>query len=122
MNAAEGALSFLTGAVATDTRFSANLTKDTKECIIRLINMESIIGTTNPASFTILKKENSLTNTISGCHAHYGCEKKESCLRYRIYQNQTGYQGWSGHQLCKLSEFTEKKYLHYIEIDHEYSD
>lgn len=48
-----------------------------------------------------------------------GCEKKESCLRYTIYQNQTPYQGWSAIQMCKLSEFTEKKYTHYIEADNE---
>lgn len=58
----------------------------------------------------------------SGCKALHGCEKKESCLRYIIYQNQTPYQGWSGHQLCALSEFTEKKYTHYIENDNESSN
>jgi hypothetical protein len=55
----------------------------------------------------------------SGCRALEGCDRKESCLRYSIYQNQTPYQGWSAIQLCRLSEFVEKHYLHYIGIKDE---
>jgi len=59
--------------------------------------------------------------TTSGCKALDGCEKKETCLRYQLHKQQTGYRGWSAHQLCRISEFTEKKYLHYIEVNNESS-
>ena len=51
----------------------------------------------------------------SGCKALEGCERKTTCLRHKIYKEHTPYKGWSAHQLCRLSEFTEKKYLHYLE-------
>ena len=53
--------------------------------------------------------------TLSGCQAMHGCEKKNECLRYQVYRDSNGYQGWSAYQQCKISEFTEKKHLFFFE-------
>lgn len=55
--------------------------------------------------------------SLSGCQALHGCELKESCLRYITYINNTPYQGFNAHQLCRLSHFTEKRYLHFIPFE-----
>lgn len=51
----------------------------------------------------------------SGCKALEGCEKKDTCLRYTIYQKQTPYKGWSAFMMCRVSEYVDKDFQHYIE-------
>lgn len=53
---------------------------------------------------------------ISGCSANEGCEKKEQCKRYRLYQQSTPYHGFNAHQYCKNTEFREKHYEYFVEI------
>jgi len=53
----------------------------------------------------------------SGCQALDGCEKKINCARYIYFLNSTPYKGFNAYQLCRLSQFTEKRYLHFIPIE-----
>lgn len=55
--------------------------------------------------------------TISGCKASEGCEKKEQCERYHRYLESTPYRGFSAHHLCRNTEFREKHYEHFVEIN-----
>lgn len=56
----------------------------------------------------------------SGCKAIDGCERKDTCLRHKIYkEHHTPYKGWAAHQMCALSEFAENKYLHYLKVENE---
>ena len=56
---------------------------------------------------------------MTGCKALEGCEKKQDCLRYQVYLDSNGYQGWSAHQQCRVSAFTEKVYPYFIGITSE---
>lgn len=60
-----------------------------------------------------------MTRTISGCKAIECCEKKEQRERYRLPKEVTGYQGFAAHQLCRNSDFREKHYEHFVEIENE---
>jgi hypothetical protein len=52
---------------------------------------------------------------LSGCRALEGCDLKNKCYRYTLFLKSTPYKGFNAHQTCRLSHFTEKKYLHFIE-------
>jgi hypothetical protein len=52
---------------------------------------------------------------MTGCKALEGCEKKDHCLRYQFYLDSTQYVGWSSHQQCRISQFTEKVYPFFLE-------
>lgn len=54
---------------------------------------------------------------LSGCKALEGCALKDNCVRYQCFLNSTPYKGFNAHQMCRLSHFTEKKYLHFISIE-----
>lgn len=56
---------------------------------------------------------------FSGCQALNGCEKKKDCLRYQVYLDSNGYRGWSAHQQCRVSEFTEKVYPFFLKREGE---
>ena len=60
-----------------------------------------------------------IQTTTSGCKAMENCERKYHCLRYRIYQEQNQYKGWSSWQMCKISEFVVNTYPHFIEVKNE---
>jgi len=53
--------------------------------------------------------------TLNGCKALHDCEIKNQCLRYHrfLYQPLIGFHAY---QSCKISAFTEKRYLHFIKI------
>jgi hypothetical protein len=59
--------------------------------------------------------------SVSGCQAIDGCEKKETCLRYQRYLLREPSE-WSAYQQCRLSPFTEHRYLHYIDFEVEQND
>lgn len=56
----------------------------------------------------------------SGCKAMECCTLKLICLRYKIYQEQNQYKGWSSWQMCKVSEFVSYDYPFFIEVNNEY--
>ena len=64
----------------------------------------------------------SLMDNTSGCKALDGCDRKDSCHRYNLAQQQTWMHGWSAYQLCRLSEFKDNLYLFYIEKNNEACD
>lgn len=55
-------------------------------------------------------------NTLSGCKAVEGCEIKNHCARYHYFLNSRPCEGFNAHQTCRLSHFTEKRYLHFVSI------
>ncbi len=55
--------------------------------------------------------------TLSGCKALMGCEIKNNCVRYHLFLNSTPYEGFNANQTCRLSHFTEKRYLHFVSIE-----
>lgn len=57
-----------------------------------------------------------MNTTLSGCQALHGCEKKNECLRYQRFMDHTLI-GFHAYQSCKLSEFTEKLYLHFVALE-----
>ncbi len=55
-----------------------------------------------------------MNTTLSGCQALHGCEKKNECLRYQCFLDQP-WIGFHAYQSCKLSEFTENTYPHFVD-------
>lgn len=53
---------------------------------------------------------------LSGCQALAGCTMKDHCARYFHFLNSTPYEGFNAYQTCRLSHFTEKRYLHFVSI------
>ena len=64
----------------------------------------------------------SLLDNTSGCKALDGCDRKDSCHRYHLAQQQTWMHGWSAYQLCRLSEYRDNLYLFYLENANEPRD
>ena len=59
-----------------------------------------------------------MNTTLSGCQALEGCEKKQDCLRYQVYRDSNGYQGWSAYQQRRVSAFTKKVYPFFMKREH----
>ena len=57
-----------------------------------------------------------MNTTLSDCQALHSCEKKDQCLRYQNFQDHPLI-GFHAYQSCKLSEFTEKRYLHFVALE-----
>lgn len=52
--------------------------------------------------------------TLSGCQALKGCERKDHCWRYQRFLN-SQHHGFNAYQTCRISEFTEKAYPHFVQ-------
>jgi hypothetical protein len=51
---------------------------------------------------------------LSGCQALKGCERKDHCWRHQRFLN-SPHQGFHAYQTCRISEFTEKTYPHFVQ-------
>lgn len=54
--------------------------------------------------------------TLSGCQALHGCVRRYQCARYHRFLNSTPYEGFNAYQTCRVSEFTENDYPHFVPI------
>lgn len=54
--------------------------------------------------------------TLSGCQALTNCDIKDNCIRYQHFLN-SPYKNFHAYQTCRLSQFTQKHYLHFIPIE-----
>ena len=52
---------------------------------------------------------------LSGCQALKGCERKDECRRYQHFLN-SPHHGFNAYQTCRISEFTEKAYPHFVQF------
>lgn len=57
--------------------------------------------------------------TLSGCQALHGCERQHQCARYHRFLNSTPYGGFNAYQTCRLSQFTQNHYQHFVEYENE---